>query len=506
MILVTAVIWLSLARSAVAQQGGVANYFYDSNGRLTAVLSPTGEAAIYNYDPAGNFTSITRRAANELSIIDFTPNAGAVGAQVTIYGTGFSATPSANTVKFNGVTATVTAATNTQLTVNVPAGATTGPINISNTNGSINSAESFFVSASNVEFSLPIAFGGAVQVMFNNPPSGQPLTNVGMLTFEGVVGQRVSLVVEDLVCGLNTNPPPFAYAQISLISPSGAVVTTVPFQNYQFSGGVTVALAYLEALTLTATGAYTILIDPTDSLYPQLCGGQLQSFGATARLYDVPGDITGTIAASGLPTPVNVNTPGQNAVLTFNGLNGQRICLQGSQDVTTVLKTDVKVYSPGTYPGGAPLLTRALTSSFFVDTTTLTANGTYTVLVDPELNKTRTAVLTLYDTPPDLTGTLTIGAQPTTVNIPSVGQAALLTFTVSATQSVTVHVPGNFVGGDNKTTVSLLRSDDTVVTSTTSTSVAFDLSPQTLTAGTYKVKIDPDGTNAGAVTVNLTTP
>ncbi len=49
-----------------------------------------------------------------------------------------------------------------------------------------------------------------------------------------------------------------------------------------------------------------VAIDPTDSLYPQLCGGgQLQSFGATARLYDVPGDITGTIAASGLPTPVS---------------------------------------------------------------------------------------------------------------------------------------------------------------------------------------------------------
>lgn len=82
MILATAVIWLSLDQSVAAQQGGVANYFYDGNGRLTAVLSPTGEAAIYNYDPAGNFTSITRRAANELSIIDFTPGTGA--AQITI--------------------------------------------------------------------------------------------------------------------------------------------------------------------------------------------------------------------------------------------------------------------------------------------------------------------------------------------------------------------------------------------------------------------------------------
>lgn len=67
----------ALYQPALAQQGGEANYYYDANDRLTAVLSPTGEAAIYNYDPAGNFTSITRRAANELSVIDFTPGSGA---------------------------------------------------------------------------------------------------------------------------------------------------------------------------------------------------------------------------------------------------------------------------------------------------------------------------------------------------------------------------------------------------------------------------------------------
>ena len=119
MMLTTAAAWLLLSQPVIAQQGGTANYFYDSNGRLTAVLSPTGEAAIYNYDPAGNFTSITRRAASELSIIDFTPGSASAATPVTIYGTGFNPTPSANTVKFNGVTATVSAATKTRLDVSV---------------------------------------------------------------------------------------------------------------------------------------------------------------------------------------------------------------------------------------------------------------------------------------------------------------------------------------------------------------------------------------------------
>lgn len=492
-------------QSASAQTGGAANYFYDANGRLTAVLSPTGEAAIYNYDPAGNFTSITRRTANELSVIDFTPGSGGVGGQVKIYGTGFLTTPSANTVKFNGVSATVSAATKTQLTVNVPAGATTGLINVTNANGSANSAGNFVVSGSNVEFSLPIGFGESVQFLFTPPPTGQQLTNVGTMSFAGSAGQRVSLVVEDLVCAPNTNPPPYAYAQISVVSPSGAVLASVPFQNYFFTGSPT-PFAYVDALALPATGQYTILIDPNDSYPTQLCsGGVIRSLGATVRLYDTPPDSAGIISP-GLPRPVTFNAPGQNAILTFDGLNGQRICLQGSQNGSTLFGTGVKVYSPGTYPGGAPLISRTLTSSFFVDTTTLTANGVYTILVDPELSKTLTAILTLYDTPPDVTGALTIGAQPTTVNIPSVGQAALLIFSVASSQSVTVRITGNFVGGDNKTIVSLLRSDNTVVTTVTSTSIAFDLTPQTLAPGTYKVRIDPDGTNAGNVTVNLTTP
>jgi hypothetical protein len=313
-------------------------------------------------------------------------------------------------------------------------------------------------------------------------------------------------VIENLTCNVNSNPPPYAYAQVSLISPSGGVVASVPFQNITLPGQQLIPFAFIEAVTLPATGQYAIVIDPNDALQTSLCGGFLRVFAATARLHDVPPDITGTIAASGQAVPLSVTTPGQNAVLTFGGLAGQRICLAGSQDVSTSIATDVKLYSPGTYPGGTPLIIRSLTSSFFVDTTTLPANGTYTILVDPLLNKTRALMLTLHDVPPDVAGTLAIGAPPVEFSIPSVGQAALLGFNVAATQSITVHITGNFVGNDNATMVSLLRADNSVVTSVTSTSIAFDLSPQTLTAGTYRVKLDPQGANRGVVSVNLTSP
>ena len=68
----------------------------------------------------------------------FSPTSGAVGVTVTITGTGFSTTAADNTVTFLGHidaaadnrSATVSAATTTELTVTVPPAAQTGPISV----------------------------------------------------------------------------------------------------------------------------------------------------------------------------------------------------------------------------------------------------------------------------------------------------------------------------------------------------------------------------------------
>jgi hypothetical protein len=56
------------------------------------------------------------------TIQSFNPTQGTVGASVSIVGTGFSATPSANAVMFDNVSATPTSASTTQLSVVVPSG------------------------------------------------------------------------------------------------------------------------------------------------------------------------------------------------------------------------------------------------------------------------------------------------------------------------------------------------------------------------------------------------
>src|SRR5262249_35450855 len=92
-----------------------------------------------------NILSITRHQTSQVSIIDFTPNAGVVGSSVTISGTGFSTTPSQNTVSFNGTSAVVTSATSTQLTTSVPSGATTGALAVTSPLGSATSGSAFIV-------------------------------------------------------------------------------------------------------------------------------------------------------------------------------------------------------------------------------------------------------------------------------------------------------------------------------------------------------------------------
>jgi YD repeat-containing protein len=101
-------------------------YIYDALGRLRAVVDPAGETGIYHYDAVGNLTRVERQPSSQVTLIELPPQA-APGSCITLQGTGFATTPGLNTVTFNGVAVTVTAATATELTVCLPAGATTMP-------------------------------------------------------------------------------------------------------------------------------------------------------------------------------------------------------------------------------------------------------------------------------------------------------------------------------------------------------------------------------------------
>jgi YD repeat-containing protein len=131
-----------------AQVGTPIQYTYDDLGRLAKVVDQNGNVATYTYDAVGNILSISRTtlpSPTALAILSFTPQQGAIGTTVTLQGQNFSATPGNNIVKFNGVLATVSAATTNSLTANVPSIATTGPITVTVGTSTATSSSNFTV-------------------------------------------------------------------------------------------------------------------------------------------------------------------------------------------------------------------------------------------------------------------------------------------------------------------------------------------------------------------------
>jgi len=120
-------------------------YVYDELGRLVAEIDPSAETTTYTYDAAGNLLAVSRNSSSQFRVVAFEPTRGKAGDTVIVYGSGFVAAPGANTVTFNGTSATVTAATTNTLTVTVPDGASSGPLSVSNTNGSATTAQAFTV-------------------------------------------------------------------------------------------------------------------------------------------------------------------------------------------------------------------------------------------------------------------------------------------------------------------------------------------------------------------------
>src|ERR1700712_4581021 len=70
-----------------------------------------------------------------ISITSISPSTGSANTVVIIKGTNFKTTIAADTVKFNGIVATVQSAKDTMLTVLAPTGGTTGVVTVTTSDG-----------------------------------------------------------------------------------------------------------------------------------------------------------------------------------------------------------------------------------------------------------------------------------------------------------------------------------------------------------------------------------
>jgi YD repeat-containing protein len=537
---------LLLTEASFPRAQSPVQYVYDELGRLVAVVAPNGESAVYTYDAVGNLLSIARHAANAVTLVEFTPNGGPIGAAVTLYGTGFSPTPSQNTVTFNGTAATVTASTATSITTSVPSGATSGTIGVTTPLGSATSSTPFVVgSASGAPtisgFTPTIGMAGTAvtvtgtnfdTVVANNrlalnrtgawPTTASATsleTTVPAATGSGRFGIRTpagaavssgdffvppapfvpaDVIVTDRMAPGDTRNVTISTAnKVALVIFDGAVnqrvsLKTVPGPN----SGVAMYRPNLTALASLSTGIQVTLLEPPllphTGTYSILLDPVSSGTGTTTfTLYDVPPDLSGPIPTDGTQLVVTTSVPGQNARYTFTKNANDRISLwisSGPLGTVTIRRPDDTTQAT----------TNINVVTGFIDTMALPATGTYSVFVDYFQAGTGSVGLKLYTVPADVTGTLSSGVQ-TTLDLTTPGRNALLSFAGTAGQRVSF-----YMNAPLSATHSILKPDGSTQASFPNGLLATWIEPQTLVAtGTHTFKVDPNGAAAGSLPTTM---
>jgi hypothetical protein len=192
-----------------------------------------------------------------------------------------------------------------------------------------------------------------------------------------------------------------------------------------------------------------------------------------------------------------LTTPGQNGRLTFAGTANQRISLKvsgGPSGSIAILRPDDTTLVSGS---------SNIIPTFF-EPQTLSTTGTYAIAINPSGANAGDLTFTLYDVPPDVTGTLTLGGSSVPVTITTAGQNGALTFSGTAGQQATVRITSNTAGS---IAVTLRKPDGSQLTSGSSMFGSFNLATQTLPVdGTYTVTIDPAQWNTGSLNVQVANP
>jgi hypothetical protein len=148
-------------------------------------------------------------------IVDITPQAGAFRQTVIIDGLDLA---NATAVRFNGVNAPFTATADTQITTQVPDGATTGPISITTPAGTVSSTNNFIVAPRLVSFSPTSGAAGTTVTV-----RGTNLTPVIALRFRDGEAFVLSAATNQLIARV---PDDGTTGSINLITPAGIVATT----------------------------------------------------------------------------------------------------------------------------------------------------------------------------------------------------------------------------------------------------------------------------------------
>ncbi len=163
------------------------------------------------------------------AITNFTPTSGPIATSVTINGSGFGATPAANTVKFGTITATVTTASATQLRATVPPASLTNRIKVTVAGATATSAANFVVVPTIASFSPASA------------PVGASVTIQGTGYSSTVASNQVRF--NGQTATVTTASPTQLAATVPASATNGPIRVTVGGQSATSTANFTVALS-----------------------------------------------------------------------------------------------------------------------------------------------------------------------------------------------------------------------------------------------------------------------
>jgi YD repeat-containing protein len=294
-----------------------------------------------------------------------------------------------------------------------------------------------------------------------------------LLTFTAAANQRYALNVSSVSLS-----PPDKKAWAGLYDPSDMLVKWV--------GAEANVPATYNTQALSA-GTYSVLVAPAAAAT------------GSAQITVVP-QVGGAIVIDGATRPYNSTVPGENGYFTFAGTAGQNLGV-GITNIASVPSSnttvDFNVLKPDNGllvnwscepPGcSGPLLNLPVTGTYAITMTT-TAAGAY---------RTVSFGLTMSE---DVAGTLVAGA-PQSISLSVPGQQAVLTFTATQGQSVTVTASSVATTPANtNVSVRVLNAAGTQVGAATArTGVNGIITLTNLAAGNYRVHAIP----AAAATATL---
>ena len=448
---------LTGATSVKVNGTSAAIFTVDSSTRITATV-PSGATTglITVTTPGGTGTSATSFTVIPApAISSFSPTSGPVGASVEITGTNLTGSTS---VTFNGAASTSYAVdSSTQITAVVPAGATTGTIEVTTPGGTDSSATSFTV--------IP-----APAITSFSPTSG-PVGTTVVITGTNLTGATTVTFNGTSATALTVDSP----TQITAAVPSGATTGVIVVNTPGGTGTSATSFTVIPAPAITSfsptSGPLGASVVITGTNLIGAASVKFNGVSATIFVVDSSIQITATVPPGATTGPIVVTTPGGTAA--------------SASSFTVIPAPTISGYAPTSGPVGTEVV---ITGTNFDGASAVTFNGTGAT----DLN---------VDSPTQITALVPSGATTGPIEVATPGGTAPSagSFTVIPAPAIASFSPAS---GPVGTAVVLTGSDFSGTTAvnfngTTATSFTVD-SPSQITATV------PSGATTGPIVV--TTP